>query len=104
MRLALATISSTWEVLPVPSLDLVAGGLPDLHSGIEPQCLDDERSSLRRDAKALFLTSFHTFDEAEYMRKRERHVLIVFSRLEAVQDRKLFSEKGRLFPPRGNKT
>ena len=45
-------------ILPVPSLDLVIRGLADVHTGIEPERLVDERGGLKRDAEALLLASF----------------------------------------------
>ena len=78
-RLALATISSTCRVLPVPSLDLVFRRLASVHAGIEPERLDDERSRLSRDTEALFLQSFHAFDEVEDVFWGRQHVPILFA-------------------------
>jgi hypothetical protein len=55
-------------VLPIPSLELVAGGLADLHSSIESERLDNERCRFTRHAKSLFPPSFHASDEAEETR------------------------------------
>ena len=67
------------RVLPVPSLDLVFRGLASMHAGIEPKRLDDERSRLSRDAEALFLASFHAFDEFEDVFWGRQHVPILFA-------------------------
>ena len=86
----------------IPSLHFVFGGLPDVHAGIEAKRLDDERSGLWRDPKALFLPYFHAFDECENVGDPGRHVLILFYRPKAVKAGKIFPRRGILFPT-GNK-
>jgi hypothetical protein len=47
IRPALATISSTCSILPIPSFHLVRRRLPDARSREQPQGVNDEWSGLR---------------------------------------------------------